>query len=171
MAEQDIIQNMISRLGQSQSDRLPPELAPHFFDVDDRSSATLLAQARALASIMRFYNYDPNVVSGNWQDFFPVGDDATLLSNAAGSVPPHLGLFAAFLELYRQPQAALNEFTARHMDFQFIRVLRFAPRPAQPDHAHVVIELKKGAAATLVAIDQLFSAGKDKAGNEILYRP
>jgi hypothetical protein len=171
MAEKDIIQNMISRLGQSQGDRLPPELIAHFFDVDDRSSATLMAQARALASLMRFYNYDPNVVSGNWQDFFPIGDDTALLNNEDGSVPPHLGLFAAFLELYKQPQAALNEFTARHMDFQLSRVLRFAPRPAQPDHAHVVFELKKGSAATLISVDQLFSAGKDKAGNEILYRP
>ena len=69
MAEQDIIQNMISRLGQSQNERMPPELAADFFAIDDRDAATLLAQARDLAEDMPFYSHTPDVSSGNWGNF------------------------------------------------------------------------------------------------------
>ena len=141
MAEQDIIQNMISQLGQSQGDRTPPEFDTQFFQVDERDNAKLLAQARAQAALMRFYAHDPKQASGDWSEFFPEDDEASLLARQNGSVPPHIGLLGSFFELYRQPQALLNDFTARHMDFQFKRVLRFEPRPAQPDHAHLLLEL------------------------------
>lgn len=170
MAEQDIVQNMISRLGQSQDERMPKELAEDFFAVDDRDAATLLAQARALAKTMPFYGRDPNMPSGDWGNFFPAGSE-TALASEDGGVKPHLGLFGAFLELYRRPQAALNRFTTRHMDFQFSRVLRFLPKPAQADHAHVVVELKKGAAPIAITTAQNFSAGKDSTGIELIYRP
>lgn len=169
MAAQDIVQNMITRLGQSQGERLPPELAADFFRVDERDAETLLAQARTLAETMPFYSRDPEAASGDWGHFFPA--DSAALSADDGSIKPHLGLFATFLELYRRPQAALNRFTARHMDFQFSRVLRFLPRPARPDRAHVVIELKKGATPIAITPAHRFSAGKDKRGVEQIYRP
>lgn len=171
MAEQDIIQNMISRLGQSQDDRLPPELDPQFFQVDPRDAAALMAQARAQAALMRFYPHDPERPGGDWSEFFPKGDDASLLATKDGSVLPHLGLLGSFFELYRKPQALLNDFTARHMDFQYRRVLRFEPRPEQPDHAHLLLELKKGAAPLAIKTEHTFSAGKDASGVELLYRP
>lgn len=171
MAEQDIIQNLIARLGQSQDERLPTELDPDFFKIDERDPATLLAQARALAARIRYYSHDPKVASGDWSEFFPPGDDAALLARDDGLVPPHLGLFGAFLELYRLPQAVLNELTAKHLDFQYQDVLRFAPKPAQPDHAHVLLELKKGTAPLALSREHLFSAGKDARGSEMLYRP
>ena len=68
MAEQDIIQNMISQLGQSQGDRTPPELDAQFFQVDERDNAKLLAQARAQAALMRFYAHDPKQASGDWSE-------------------------------------------------------------------------------------------------------
>lgn len=171
MAEQDIIQNMISQLGQSQGDRTPPEFDTQFFQVDERDNAKLLAQARAQAALMRFYAHDPKQASGDWSEFFPEDDEASLLARQDGSVPPHIGLLGSFFELYRQPQALLNDFTARHMDFQFKRVLRFEPRPAQPDHAHLLLELKKGVAPLAVTPEQAFSAGKDDSGVELLYKP
>lgn len=170
MAEQDIVQNMISRLGQSQDERMPSELAADFFAVDDRDGATLLAQARALAASMPFYSRDPDLPSGDWSSFFPDGSEAALQAED-GNIKPHLGLFAAFLDLYRRPQAVLNRFTARHMDFQFSRVLRFLPKPARPDRAHVVIELKKGSTPIAVTPAHRFSAGKDGTGVELIYTP
>src|SRR5262245_61878649 len=135
MAERDIIQNVISRLGQSQADRLPPELGRHYADVDERDGPTLLSQAAALAKILKFYDGHPATASGDWRSFFPEGQGlAALLDRDDGSVPPHLGLFAAFLRLYRNAQQAINAITGEHLDFQFCRVLRFEPRAAQPDH-------------------------------------
>lgn len=173
MAEQDIIQNLISRLGQSQADRLPPELESHFVDVDERKPDTLLSQAAALAKLVRFYSNDDIEAAGDWSSFFPATDEErrALLDRDDGGVTPHLGLFAAFLRLYRYPQKALNELTGRHLDFQFQRVLRFVPRPARGDHAHLLLELKKGADPIVITPEQAFSAGKDGKGVELIYRP
>lgn len=175
MSAADIVQNMISQLGTSQTDRTPPELEPQFFKIDPREPADLLAQARGQAALMRFYSNDPARSDGDWTSFFPqstgAADDAALLASEDGRVPPHLGLLGTFYELFRKPQAALNDFTARHMDFQFRRVLRFVPRAAQPDHAHLVLELKKNAEPVLVTTEQSFSAGKDAKGIELLYKP
>src|SRR5438128_2119555 len=171
MAEPDIIQNTISRLGQSQDQRLPPELGRHFVDGDERSGKDLLAQAAGLAKLLRFYRQS-EANPGNWSSFFPEGDAAAaLLDRDDGGVPPHLGLFTSFLALYRQPQQAINAITVKHLDFQFRSVLRFAPRPAQSDRAHLLLELKKGAAPTAITPEQAFSAGKDPSGIELIYRP
>lgn len=171
MAEKDIIQNMITRLGQSQDDRSPEALDPHFVDVDGRSGADLLAQARALAKKLRFYRDTPDSSPEDWSAFFTDGDDAALLACKDGQVPPHLGLFAAFAKLYQYPRQTINTLTGRHLDFQFRDVLRFAPKPARPDHAHLLLELKKDAATVNITPGHLFTAGKDDSGVELLYRP
>jgi len=171
MASATILQNLIARLGQSQDERHPRQLAPEFVRIDERSGADLLAQARALAGKLRHYPHDPDLPGGDWRGFFPEGDDAALLARDDGSVPPHLGLFGAFLKLYEYPQAALNGLGTRHLDFQYRRVLGFVPRPAAADHAHLVCELKKGAAPFAIGPAQRFSAGKDESGREWFYRP
>ena len=145
MAESDIIQGMISRPGQSQADRLPPELQPEFFAIDDRSIETLLSQAAALAQHIRFSPDDGSEIS-DWTTFFPADDDQiqTVLNRSTADVTPHLALYISFLRLYQQfPQRAINALTGRHLNFQFQQVLQFKHRPAQPDRAHVLIELKK----------------------------
>lgn len=171
MASATILQNLIARLGQSQDERHPRELAPEFVRIDERSSANLLAQARALSGKLRHYPHDPELPGGDWRGFFPAGDDAALLARDDGSVPPHLGLFGAFLKLYEFPQAALNSLGDRHLDFQYRQVLGFAPRPAAADHANLVCELKKGATPLAIGPSQRFSAGKDGEGREWFYRP
>ncbi len=179
MAEQDIIQNLISRLGQSQAERLPPELDRHFVDVDERRPETLMLQAAKLAELVRFYPQSDTQDVGNWSPFFPANTDEqqalaefkALFDRDDGSLPPHLGLLATFLRLYRFPQQAINALTGKHLDFQFQRVLRFVPRPAQPDHAHLLLELKKGAMPVAIAPQEMFSAGKDDRGVELIYQP
>lgn len=172
MADQDIIQNMISRLGQSQDERSPPELGRHFVDIDERSTKDLLAQTAALAKLLRFYRYPADANPGDWSSFFTEDAAAAArLDQNDGGVLPHLGLFASFLALYRYPQQAINAVTGQHLDFQFHRVLQFAPRPAQPDHAHLLLGLKKDAPPIALTPEQAFSAGKDPSGVELIYRP
>jgi hypothetical protein len=172
MAEQDLLQNLISRLGQSQDDRLPRELAQNFVAIDERDEQTLLAQAAALAEKLRYYADLPDATAaGNWKAFFDLAKLAQALEQQDGTVPAHLGLFLAFLRLYRHPQQALNTVTGRHLDFQFRTVLGFEPRLAQPDRVHLLLELKKGALATEITPEQAFLAGKDERGTDILYRP
>ena len=50
MASDRILQNEISRLGQSQEDRSPAALDPGFAPVDGRSPADRVAEARRLAA-------------------------------------------------------------------------------------------------------------------------
>lgn len=174
MAEKDIVQNMISRLGQSQDERLAPELDrdhPGFVGVDERSGRDLMRQAGDLASMLRFYRETPEVSSGDWSAYFPAGEDEASVCSVDGHVPPHRGLFGAFLNLYRYPQQALNAITARHLDFQLLDVLGFRPIAARPDRAHLLVELKKGVPQTKIAPEQRFTAGKDARGVEILFAP
>lgn len=163
MAERDIVQNLISQLGQSQDDRLTPELDVHFADVDERGPEELLSFWKRLAPLVR--HYDANGAGdGDWTPFFAARGEE-------GAMPPHLALLAVFAELNEIPREIVNRLTGRHLDFFYRRVLRFEPRPSLPDRAHLLIELKKGSAPVAIGPRHAFSAGKDAAGAELLYVP
>lgn len=165
----DVLESLIARPGQTQEARLPPALAPHFVDVDERSAADLFAHAKALSAKVNFFDVNAGIVvpAGDWTPFF----DTALPSERDGATTPHLALLAAFLKLYRVPRCALNGITARHLDFFYRRVLGFAPRDPQADRAHLLIELKKGAAPVAIGPAHSFSAGKDASGAEQVYTP
>lgn len=174
MADKDIVQNMISQLGQSQDRRLAPELDrdhPDFVAVDERSGPELLDQARDLATMLRFYRDTPLVSSGDWSDYLSPGEGDAAVVSVDGRIAPHLGLFGAFLNLYRYPQQCINRITARHLDFQLLDVLGFVAKPARPDRAHLLIELKKGVPPIRIEPGQRFIGGKDERGVELLYEP
>ena len=166
----DIVESLIIRPGQSREERLAEELGPHFADVEERRADGLYELVRKLAANMRYYGVDAagNLdEQGDWQPFFT----ASLPATRGGDAAPHLALLAAFLKLYRIPRCAMNGLTARHMDFFYRRVLGFTPAPARPDRAHIVLELKKAAQPVEVGPGHIFSAGKDKAGTEMVYAP
>ncbi len=174
MAAQDLIDALIADLGTAQPERDDPRLRPESVPLDDRDTARLLESLRALAPLIRHYAQSPEDVPGDWSAWFPPGGVATLaalVKRTDGSVPPHQGLLIAFLRLLARPQARLNSFSAQHLQFQMQRVLGFVPAPPQPDHAHLVLELKKGAAPLEVGPAQRFSAGKDATKVEQLFAP
>jgi hypothetical protein len=82
---------------------------------------------------------------------------------------PHYTLFLSFLRLFDSAQTELNRFTSRHLQFYYEEVLRMRRRAPQPDRAHIVIELAKSVDEYLLPKDTLFKAGKDSAGQELLY--
>ena len=177
MSDDDIVQNSISQLGQSQSDRAAAELRSGFVDVDERTPEDLLRFAQGLAGLIEFYRHDPAldraVRAGDWTAFFAPGgaSPAELLSATGGTTPAQLALFLAFLRLYDEARATINTFTDRHLEFYYRRVLRFAPRVAVPDRAHVALELKPHTAPVRLSPAHALSAGKDAANVEQLYRP
>jgi len=169
MADSDILRHQILRPGQSQEDRLPPELSRAAEALDGREPGDLLQFTASFAELVRFYQAD-GAEKGDWTAFLPrftgtaVADDqlaASLLDADDGLTPPHLGLLLAFLKLYEHPRAAINRFGARHLEFYFRQVLRFAARPAEPDRAHVVVQLKKQAPPVSLGPEHVLSAGKD----------
>ncbi|MEY2497299.1 MAG: hypothetical protein QOD12_855 [Verrucomicrobiota bacterium] len=175
MAEKDIIQNMISQLGQSQGERMAKALDIHFADVDERSTGDLLQFAEIFAPLVRFYRDNPTTATADWPQFFKAVDDAaglqTLQQGNNNQTKSHLALFLAFLELYREPQKVLNRFTGRHLDFYYRDVLRLGKKPALADKAHVLVELKKLSRPIVISPAEVFSAGKDNIGVELLYAP
>jgi len=173
MAEQDIIQNMILRNGQSQDERPARELGTHFADVDERSAEDLMRFTRKFASFVNYYHPEKPEPDGTWEAFFP-GDAAAIrqaLENKSGNTQPHLALFLTFLELYKKPQEIINRITGQHLDFYFKDVLRLEKKSAQADRAHILLELKKNAPPLEISPRNLFTAGKDMTGTELIYAP
>jgi hypothetical protein len=178
MAAEIIIQNMIRALGQSQSGRLQRALDPHFADMDERSVDDHLAFIKKFAQSVRFFiPRDPEKPatdpSTDWSHFFPFAADQSRdwRERLGADTPAHLALLLAFLEAYREAQSSLNAFTGRHLEFYYRRVLRFGPRAAMPDRAHLVLELKKNAPPIEIGPEHAFNAGKDANKVERIYRP
>lgn len=172
--------------GTRQADRLNPHLDAGHAPLDDRQDVDLVLAAHALAARLNFYEDTPDHVAGNWQAILQgsvlrphAGDTASslqarmaaLMQSPDGSLPPHLALLMAFARLARHPRALLNDFTRQHLNFQMQTVLAFAPKPAQPDHAHVLVDLKKGAPPVELKPGQWLSGGKDAQQQELLYQP
>ena len=86
-----------------------------------------------------------------------------------GQFPPHLSLYFSFLTMLEQAQNDLNKFTERHLNFFYESVLRLGPLPAQPNQAHVTLQLSKTTPEYLIPGGTLFSAGKDDKGVNVSY--
>ena len=172
--------------GTRQADRLNPHLDAGQAPLDDRQDVDLVLAAHALAAQLNFYEDTPEHVAGNWQAILQgsvlrpqAGDTpgslrarvAALMQSPDGSLPPHLALLMAFARLARHPRALLNDFTRQHLNFQMQTVLGFSPKPAQPDHAHVLMDLKKGAPPVELKPGQWLSGGKDAQQQELIYQP
>ena len=83
---------------------------------------------------------------------------------------PSTGLFMAFLKLYQRAQKKINKFTQRHLDFYYNDVLRVLPRMASPESIYLHFEVAAGARSVLISKDSEFTAGKDQALKEIIFR-
>ena len=82
---------------------------------------------------------------------------------------PAVGLFMAFLTLFRHAQKHVNSFQTKHLDFYYDRVLKVAPRQHRPDKTHVVFERDAGSQNVLIPQGTEFTAGKDTEGHDLIY--
>lgn len=89
---------------------------------------------------------------------------AIVESVSSGGLEPHYALFVAFLRLLEYTREDLNEFSGKHLEFYYRDVLGLVERPAQPQHAHVVVQLAKQVQAHRVPEGALIKAGKDASG-------
>lgn len=83
---------------------------------------------------------------------------------------PHMALMLAFFKLFKIAQADLNALTRRHLEFYYQKVLRLAPKPAQPDRVHLLVELAKPAKPHTLAKGTQLKAGKDAGGKNLVYQ-
>jgi hypothetical protein len=82
---------------------------------------------------------------------------------------PHFALFLAFLRLLEYARQEANTLTARHLDFYYREILRLKEKPAEPGHAHLLIELAKHVESHLFEQGELFKAGKDDLGIDAFF--
>lgn len=171
MAKADQIADLIALPGTSQPERTLAALDPATAPADGRSAADRLSAFASIAQQIRY----AGAGGPDWRPLFAAVRDpvmaAALLARTDGQVAPHLGLAAAFAELMGEPIAALDSFTARHLDHYLLEVLGLVPRAPTPDKAIARIELKPRVAPAVLDSAHVFSAGKDPTGVERLYVP
>jgi hypothetical protein len=166
--------------GTNQLQRTPPALDEGYIRPDERSLSELLEYARRLAAEIRFYNASAQS-AGDWTPMFDplvdldtggVLDDRALEQRIAEGkdFPPHLGLLVAFLRLFAVLQQDLNELPRLHLRHYYEKVLRLSRRQAQGDRVHVLLELARKAAPTVIPAGTLLHAGIDTEGHPLRYR-
>ena len=91
----------------------------------------------------------------------------SLQNNAAHYA--HHGLMLAFVKLFGILQTDINEFTRKHLEYYYNRVLRINPAAAEPDAAHIVFEPAKNISTHLIKKNTALNAGKDATGKLLIY--
>ena len=84
------------------------------------------------------------------------------------SIPPHLALLLAFLQINAVAQQDMNRITGRHLAYYYEEVLQLKRKAGQPDQVHVVFEPAKNAKPTLIPAGALLDAGKSTDGKSPL---
>ncbi len=168
------------RDGTSQSNRLLPALAPAYVGLDERTTANLVAFARAYSRELRYIDAQGQP-AGDWSRFIPANLSAEEVagflqdpeshdpSTAPDLFRPHFVLFLVFLKLLERSRAQLNSLTARHLDFYFRQYLRLQPKPSIADRVNVIIELARGAKTLLLPAGTQLNAGPDATGIDRIY--
>lgn len=82
---------------------------------------------------------------------------------------PHYALFLAFLKLLDYTKSEINTLTQRHLDFYYRDILKLKEKPAEPSHAHILIELAKHIDSHEITANELFKAGKDNSGKDVFF--
>ena len=171
--------NLLRSDGTNQQQRLLPALEGDYIVPDERSFSDLVEYARNVAAELRYYDLSGQS-TGDWGPFVePLVDPATsqVLSTtrlesaleARTDWPPHLVLFLAFLKQFQNLQSDLNQLTQNHLRHYYQKRLGLQPRAASPDDVHVVFELARNAAPTLLEAGTLLDAGKDVEGRLLTY--
>jgi hypothetical protein len=176
--------NTGTRDGQTQSQRMPFMLNPANAPADSRDMKAMLEYVFKISKELKYFDHtnpqkpEPGTNEGNWQEILNYNEtDFTALWNRMQllkqnqSVPPHISLLFAFLELYQEPHRLLNTLTGRHLDFYYNEVLGLKKNEPVPDKAHLVFELKKNIPPVLLKKDiTKATAGKDGMKKELLYK-
>ncbi len=158
---------ILVRDGTSQNARYPNDLDPASVQIDGRSESDLIDYAYKFAGLLNFYDLE-NQVDGDWQAFFQQLKDHPVAA-LTGDLSPQASLFLSFLRLFKKQQDQLNGLTKKHLDTFFCDVLRIQLKGPVADQVHVLFELAKNVEPALLQSGTTLKAGKDEAGQELVY--
>jgi len=179
----------VERDGTSQAGRRLAALDPAYAPIDGRGTAELLDFVQALCKQLRYCGTG-DAGDGTWMDFaahlgngktdIATTDMAAYLADPArfaGDAQqrrwlgrPHFALLLVFLELLGWARDQQNGLTGRHLDWFYRDLLRMRPRPPEPDRATVLFQLAPGVSEARVPAGTALDAGRDSAGNPLIYR-
>ncbi|MEO0585771.1 MAG: hypothetical protein AAF135_26405, partial [Bacteroidota bacterium] len=142
-----------------------------YFQIDGRSPEDIVQLWVQLAEQFRYFGLNDQD-QGNWQSVLPSQNQ--LLSFWANGpqlqdVEPSIALLFAFHEMMGFLKNDLNGLTAKHLNYYYKDLLRFAPKEAQAEQVHLILEPAKNVASHRIAEGTLFDGGKDINGQERLY--
>jgi len=184
---------IFKRNGTDQGDRLNTTLDPgnlqlHDFDMED----WLLFTYNFARQVNFFDTNNSETPSGNWQEIFdhfgfpqqeiPNRKDkaySILKQNISqtlrniefeGTLTPHMTLFVCFLKLLELSKTRFNLITKKHLDFFYKDILQIEKLPAKADKVHVIFELAKKSIEEQIVAQTELDAGKDAAGNKLIYK-
>lgn len=83
---------------------------------------------------------------------------------------PHFALYLAFLNLLGVFKNHINDFTGKHLDFYYKKVLGLTPIAPKPDKAFLTLEPAINTIDCLVPAGSHFIGGKDAAGRTRYYK-
>ncbi|PPK88069.1 hypothetical protein CLV84_1032 [Neolewinella xylanilytica] len=83
---------------------------------------------------------------------------------------PHIALFIAFLRLFVYAQDELNQYSRRHLDYYYERILRRRVKGTEPDRTTVAFQLTPGAGTTRIPAGTRLLAGHTATGDPVYYR-
>lgn len=165
---------ILKRDGQTQQQRMPALLDPALVPVDSRTKEDFYNYIREISKQIKFYDSDTagkNLIeNGTWESFFNADFKELEKLAATASLPPHLALWNAFIELFEKPKELMNTLTQRHLDFYYKDILKQEKKPLIGDKAHVIFELKKNTENTLLKAGTILLAGKDAVKKDINYK-
>lgn len=173
---------IVERIGTDNWDELAEKIFQQFTLLDSASLSAVSAlpspYQQATDSYQQIYdalNY--NLLSGAIEDLVTatkvIAEQAKLALQEVllrDDHTPHYGLWLSFLKLYQKPQALLNQFTQRHLDFYYRDVLQIAPQAQQQERVALTFELAKKITEHKLSAGVQFKGGKDDDGVERLYQ-
>ncbi|MCO7226555.1 hypothetical protein [Pleionea sp. CnH1-48] len=101
------------------------------------------------------------------QTAIPPYKSATLNSQ---TIEPSIGLLISFLQLYKQVQKKINNFTQDHRDFYYFDLLKLRSEEQEKDKAYLLMTPFDEATQIYIKKGDLFSKDKDQKLKDILYQ-
>ncbi|MCH5716200.1 baseplate J/gp47 family protein [Niabella hibiscisoli] len=172
MAEKKPYDYILRRDGSSSRQRAKTVLLqPDYFKPDERSLDEIYQFAKNFAASINFYEFESfeqsiltdsikvaDCKDGDWSQFFQSVDSSNLVTGK--DLDPHLALYFAFLKLFAHAQDHMNQFTEKHIDFYYNKILGLELKPGIEDNAYVIFELAKNANNVIFEKGSLLDAGK-----------
>ena len=83
---------------------------------------------------------------------------------------PQIGLLFSFLELFKNHQNEINNFSSRHLDFYFKEILNQSPIASEPNKVYIDVDIDSNIESLTVSKGKELIAGQDDNGDDIIYK-